>query len=349
MGRYNLDIRPQRKGEKHMTLKEIAEASGYSISAVSKALAGAPDISETAKKEILKLAGELGYTPKRKLKKVEPTRPLTIGLLIPTPSSGYFSRISYELEQMLRAEGALLVIGYSQYDPETEAADIRAFQRSGMVDAIISVSPNNVADSIPKCDVPLLVISQTDAELHLVDSVKVDDSYGIQCAIEQLYQLGHRRIAYVGELKTQTRLGYYKKALAACGLQPESELVAVSELESFSAGYEGMQAILRQTQQPPTAVFCAYDKIAIGAWSAIAEFGRRVPEDISIFGLDNSRNVHLFGKTLTTIDCHIHDQLSIALDILKRKLRDPSYTTIQVTVIKTDLQPGDTIGLCTAP
>ena len=171
-----------------MTLKEIAEASGYSISAVSKALAGAPDISETAKKEILKLAEELGYTPRRKLKKAEPTRPLTIGLLIPTPSSGYFSRISYELEQMLRAEGALLVIGYSQYDPETEAADIRAFQRSGMVDAIISVSPNNVADSIPKCDVPLLVISQTDAELHLVDSVKVDDGYGIQCAIEQLYQ-----------------------------------------------------------------------------------------------------------------------------------------------------------------
>lgn len=326
-----------------MTLKEIAEISGYSISAVSKALADAPDIGETTKKEIVAIAEEHGYIPRRKIKRAEPVRPFTVGLVLPEAGSKYFCRISSKLERALRAEGGMQIIRYSRYDPEKEMEDIRTLQKSGMVDAIISVSPFDVADRLLKTNVPVLVISQTDAELHTVDSVKVDDSYGIYCGIEQLHRMGHTKIGYIGDLRTEARFDYYKKALDECGVPLKKNLIQICDLNVSGCGYYAMKQLLEQPD-PPTAVFCAYDKLAIDAWSAITECGLTVPGDISIFGVDDAGDAFPFGMQLASLDCHIQDQINIALDILKHKCKDPNFTTIQAITIKTDFLPRDTIG-----
>lgn len=319
-----------------MTLKEIAEKTGVSVSAVSKALAGAPDISEETRRRIEEVARESGYRKTREKGRKNGTKPLVIAVVTPDMKSRYFAKILECLDEQLYLLNGRLAVGCSRYDAELEAQYLNRFCGDSYIDGIVLITPYNGVDSIPKGRVPIVAISQTDQTISQYDAIKVDDSCGIQQAVERFLELGHRKIAYIGERLTYSRLNYFRSAMNACGEKPDESMMLVSNKRSEEAGYESMVKLI-EGNNLPTAIFAAYDSIASGAMSAMSEHGIRVPEDVSVVGFDNVTNVFRYNGKLSTIDCHIDDQTQIALSILKKKIYRQEFTAVQNITIKTEL------------
>jgi DNA-binding LacI/PurR family transcriptional regulator len=234
-------------------------------------------------------------------------------------------------------------MGCSQFDPETEQKLVNYFTKMGNVDGIICISAMDHLLPMGNFNIPMVVISQTDVSFDNIDWIKVDDRGGICNAIDHFVRLGHRRIAYIGEKLTYSRLDYYKEALQTNNIEIEESLIKVSSHRFERAGYESMLALIDE-KNLPTAVFAAYDDIALGAIRALHEHSLRIPQDISLVGVDDIVSSSYLKERLTTISCHIDEQVEIALDLLLKKIYNPQFKAVQNITIKTEFIQRDTVG-----
>jgi len=137
-----------------------------------------------------------------------------------------------------------------------------------------------------------------------VPCVVLADVQGAQLATQHVLDLGHRRIGLIkgrlpGAARAGERLTGYQQALKAAGVGYDPALVVVSDATQ-DAGYQGMQELLA-LPQPPTAVFCHNDVLALGAMHAIRVAGLSIPGDISVVGYDDTASSAHLAPPLTTI------------------------------------------------
>jgi DNA-binding LacI/PurR family transcriptional regulator len=124
------------------------------------------------------------------------------------------------------------------------------------------------------------------------DQVICDGYEAAKTALEHLIKNGHKRIAYVGETENEIRFSAYKDTLLNAGLDFNMRLVSDCSLDGMG-GYAGAEQLLDKAGSPPTAVFCANDITAIAAMKRFSEKGLKIPDDISVIGIDNEE----LGKT----------------------------------------------------
>ena len=288
------------------TIKDIAKQAGVSHTTVSRALHNNPLISESTTRRILKIASDLQYHPSFAARSLKTNRSQALGVIVSHIDDPFFSEILQGIEDIAQASGYSLFIAASQQDPIRENAIVQTM-REHRVDGVILCSPRFTAEQSSQLfsyNIPIVAINnQADEEYQY--SIYHDDVDGGEQACEHLINLGHRRIAYLGDASsgrtTRERLAGYLQAIGNSRLVVNPVYIYQVPGNSARQGYSAVDYFLN-LQEKPTAIICYNDMMAVGVLKGLHEVGLHVPNDISVTGFDNILYSDFTLPPLTTID-----------------------------------------------
>ena len=301
------------------TLKDIAKIANVNVSTVSKALRNSSDLSDETKFTIRSIADELNYPYSAD---GTPRRANLIGVILPDITSPYYNTALHSLQSKLMEYGYRVMVMYSLFDKDEECACFKELIRN-RVSAVVcfstnSVTPTKFRDLVQKSTIPVLLIGK-DEDCDFCDNIFVNRWKSVQMAVDHLLALGHRQIAYLGEPLSTERRKAFSTAMMSRNVNVPNEYVIETDKRFEACGYEGMKKLLELPSRP-TAVFAAYDSIAIGAMRAIKEAGLSIPDDISIVGIDDSNIAKYLSVQLTSVTEPTHDLGDLAADVIMQKM-----------------------------
>jgi LacI family transcriptional regulator len=288
-----------------VTLSEIAQIAGVSISTVSRALTNNnhPLKAET-RQRIVNLATEMGYKPNLVARSLQSNRTHTVGVIVDRMTSPFAAATVQGIQDGLRQAGYSISIINSNRDQELVVEAVQTFY-SRRVDGIIILNSwlhtfNDPLLSLQ--DRPFVFVNRLFSDaIH--NCVAPGDRCGAQLAVKHLVDLGHRRIAYINGienwLEAQNRLAGYRDILTEQGLAVDEALIRPGNW-GVDSGYRAAQELLRLKNRP-TAIFAANDLMALGAIYALQEAGLSVPDDVALVGYDDRDFAAWIKPALTTI------------------------------------------------
>lgn len=321
-------------------MKDVAQLAGVSIQTVSAVVNNKPDITAETRARVLAAVKQLNYQPDLLARSLRTRRTLTIALIVSNIASIAIAAMATAAEAHAHSFGYRMILYNTHNDVERETDYFKAAvqQRVDGVVFIAAMGRLGRLDILQAADIPTVAIDRVPDDYN-GPAVMLDNVKAGRLAGDHLLDWGHRHLAHIGgPMKirlARERLAGFQQALAARGLEPNS--CAVEEgLFNCQHGYLAMQRLLAH-QRRPTAVFAANDLMAIGAMRAVAEAGLRIPQDISIIGLDDIDVAAYQVPPLTTVrqPC---DELAtlgvqLLLDILAGKKLARSQIVVEPTLI----------------
>jgi LacI family transcriptional regulator len=286
------------------TIYDVARLAGVSTATVSRSLNGTGQIAPSTRLAIDAAVSELGYQPNRIARSLVTKSTQTIALLLPEITNPFYGSLVSGIEQRTLELGYTILLCTTEGDAgreETYLNLLRSQQVDGaLVDGLV-LPPERIASFVAG-GFPIVCLD-LDVDSTAVPLVQVDNVRGGRMATEHLLGLGHTRIAHVAgapELGISgERVEGYRAALREAGIEPDARLLAAGNFTE-DGGYEAARELLARRPRP-TAVFAANDLSAVGVLAAVAESGRRVPEDVSVVGFDDLRLAAYTTPPLTTI------------------------------------------------
>jgi DNA-binding LacI/PurR family transcriptional regulator len=287
-----------------ITIYDIAQKTGYSVTTVSKALNDYPDISVKTKKLIIKVAKEMGYTTNLMAKALKTKKAWLVGVLVePSLEIGpHFSSIIESFRKEMEKSGYDVIFVTKSLGEKSMSYRDHCMYRSvdGVLIASIDKTDNEVFELIDS-DIPTVT---TDSIKVKIPSINSDNYQGARLAVEHLHSLGHTKIAVlVGPQHTvagSERLRGFLETMKELEIETRKEWLIEEEKFNFEAGYKGMKQLLK-TNELPTAIVASSDLSAFGAIVAGSEQGYSVPQDFSIIGFDDIQISQFYNPSLTTI------------------------------------------------
>lgn len=290
---------------KKPSMYDVARLAGVSQTTVSFVVNDVPNanIPPETRDRIWTAIKELGWRPNALARGLSLQRTHTIGFISDEiATTPHAVKAIQGAQDAAWAAGRLLLVVNTNRNPEMER-DAIEMMLERQVDAFIYATMYHRPVTVPPniAQVPVVLIDCYVAD-HSLPSVVPDEIQGGRTATEILLQKGHRRIGFINNVDaipaTAGRLEGYRQALAAAGLPFDADLVRVDQV-SAASGYRATLALM-QLPQPPTALFCFNDTMAMGAYDALRTLGRAIPEDTAVIGFDN----------LELIAAHLHPSLS---------------------------------------
>ena len=304
------------------TMREVAKRAGVSLATVSRVLNDTEYISEKTRRRVLDVVHEFQYFKNVHARRLATGRSDIFGLIISEIANPYFPEIIRGYQAAAWSRGYDVLLCNTEYDRERTKAALRKLRESDVrgVAIVTSSVDQTVASELIAADIPL-VFCNYDSAGKLVANICIEYEHGIKKAIEHVVQLGHRRSAVIAgpaDNRTAVRIkNALVSGLTARGMKP------VCVLESnyrVDAGASAVREVLSRSEIP-TVIFCGNDLIAMGAMSALEDSGARVPEDVSVIGIDDIFFSFLARPPLTTISVP-REQLGIkAFEALDRMLK----------------------------
>lgn len=299
---------PKReRAAKRVTMTDVAQHAGCSQSTVSVVLNGTPGIkiSQETRKRVADAVVALGYRHQKSLVR-RGTGIRQIALI--------FDQIATSPEPVVAMDGAReeawktghVVSAYQTYnDAEMEPRTIEIAIRN-RADAIIYATVMTRQVTVPEplynAGIPVVLLNCFSADRHFPAIVPGEVAGGHR-ATNALIEAGHRRIAHItGEMwmdAARDRLKGYREALATADIPYDPDLVLEGNWLP-SAGYEQTHALMALAH-PPTAVFCANDRMAVGCYEALKELGLHIPQDVSVIGYDDDEVARHLSPQLSTL------------------------------------------------
>lgn len=287
------------------TIKDIAKRAGVSHTTVSRALRGSPLISSQTTQRIQRIASELNYHPSSAARSLKTNRTQALGVIVSNIDDPFFSEILQGIDDVAQANGYSLFISSSQHDLQREKS-IAQTMLEHRVDGVILCSPRfslDEAHPLYRAETPIVAINNQ-AEDDYPYSIYHDDIDGARQACEHLINLGHRKIAFLGDASsgrtTQERLAGYQQTMHEAGIEIPTRYIYLVHGSSARHGYSAADTFLREPM--PSAIICYNDMMAIGVLKRLRKAGIQVPLDISITGFDNITVSDYTDPPLTTID-----------------------------------------------
>lgn len=316
-------------------MSDVAREAGVSIATVSRALRGLPGVGAETRVRILRIAEELAYVVSPEASSLSRGSTGRVAVVVPRLDSWFASTMMATIEATVRGANRDVLI----YQVDGKAQRHRFFRElptRRKVDAVVLVSLPITPDEEARLDLMGVQVVVAGARLRDFPFADVDDRAIAVKAVEHLVDLGHTRIGMIRTSDTDgarwisdvNRGRGYVEALAAHGLGDPGELL-VTETYGIHAGSRGIQRLL-ELERPPTAVLCYSDDIAVSALRAAQLRGIRVPEDVSLIGIDGNPLAELFE--ITTVDQHVTQQARLAGEMALRLLSGAPLPQPAVTV-----------------
>jgi LacI family transcriptional regulator len=329
---------------KQATIKDIARKMGVSVSTVSRALSGHPDISEETRKRIEALARELDYHPNTLAKSLQQKQSLVIGVVVPQVKHYFFASIMAGITDVAYQAGFTVMICQSNEDFEREKSNIDVLLSHRVAGLLISVSM-----ATQSCDhfvrlkrrgVPLVFFDRVCTEVE-APTVVVDDYDGAFRAGEYLVEKGYRRFGHLGgpEFLSICRLRYegFRDAAARHGLAIRDEWIVRGGLNEED-GTESMSRLLERGGELPDAIFCVTDPVAMGALGLLKRRGIRIPEQMAVMGFTDNPMADLIEPPLTTVRQPAYEIGRTAAELLIDQIQNKQARENPVhKILKTEL------------
>ena len=306
-----------------INMADVARRADVSVATVSRALRGLPGVGEATRTRILEIAEELAYVISPEASRLSGGQTGRVGVVVPATQVWFYGEMLAAIERRLRAAD-LDVLLYQVSDAAVRTSFFRDLPTRRKVDAVVLIAlplPKEEVDRLDHLGVEVVVAG---GRVRDFPYVEVDDRAIAATAVEHLVGLGHERIALIratnyGDVHWAPdvlRLEGYLMALSAAGIVDRQEYVVSVPFtpQDGAAGAEQLLAL----PEPPTAILCFSDEIAIGAMEAVRRAGLRVPEDVSIVGIDDHPFAEVMG--ITTIRQHVGTQGEKAAEMALRRL-----------------------------
>ncbi len=329
-------ITPIMRISKHrITATEVARLAGVSQPTVSLILSRNPKarIAPETRQRVLRIAEEIGYRPNRLAQGLANRRSFAIGVIVPGFDNPFYVSVLSGAERVASEAGYAVLISESrQVDVVQHLEALRDRQIDGVILAGIAAStlPPRALD-----DLNVVLINQPSDRYSTVAG---DSLMAGQIAAEHLLSLGHKRIAFIGPANAipayRFRERGFVQTLRAAGVGMPSELLRRANA-TIADGFSAMRTLLRMPE-PPTALFCANDLIALGAHKACGAAGAQLPRDISLLGCDDIEIGTLVAPELSTIAVPQSELGARAVRLLLRQLEqeDPMSPVTQLLPVR---------------
>jgi LacI family transcriptional regulator len=316
-------------GQRPTRLRDVADAAGVDASVASRVLNGDARLSvrNETRHRVLEAAERLSYRPNRAALALKTARTMAMGMVVPDLANPAFALIALGAEKRAAVAGYTLMLARGSIP--ASLADLQ-----GRVDGLlVAAATSETVYRRPLFGgIPAVLVNRE--EPGEIASVIVDDEAGAALAVRHLIELGHRRIGHVaGPQDADTarrRLRGYRAAIRAGGVEAPPEWVAETSYDE-AAGHLAAARLLRLRPRP-TALFAANIRIAIGTLSAVRRARLRVPEDVSVIGLDDTPLASYLDPPLTTVRMPLEELGSVAVDSLLREIGGRRAESVMVDI-----------------
>ncbi len=316
-----------------MTMKELAKLASVSVSSVSKAFNDAADISPETKQHIFNIAKEHGCY--NKFYKGKYPKPI-IAVICPEINSPHYSIYIQMFQEIIEASGAIMLVSSYEFNMDKQLELLEYYSSYLQVDGIIVF--NLKKEPKNKFDTPIVSLGAT--PILNIDNVSFDPTPATLKALRLLNDLGHTHIAFAGETLTQLTAEKFKEILPS---HKNVTCIFESSKRFEEAGVDCAKQILA-SNIPFTAIFCAYDEIALGVMKHLTEKGYKIPEDFSVIGRNNIEISGYLETSLTTIDSHYKKVCNASWELLQKKMKNKYYRNTEPTIFTSELILRDSIG-----
>ncbi len=290
------------------SIKEVAELAGVSIATVSRCINNPEKVTERTRAKVQDAISQTGYSPNTIAQSFRRGRTNLIMVVIPSVGDPFFSALMRGVKRAAQAKGYSVVIEETQSNTMT-ADEVSRMLVSNQTDGIVllgAISPygTEILSAKSRRNLPIVVgCEKVSPDLADLPSVRVDNVAAASDATNFLIKHGHKRIGMIrgqgSSLLTKDRETGYRAAMREAGLPIGFGWVAEGRMTIPGARHATRD--LLHCADPPTAIFCANDEMAIGCLHELRDLGLVVPDDISVIGFDDIRYAEVTVPPLTTI------------------------------------------------
>ena len=310
------------EGEVVSAIADVARAAGVSKATASRALSGRGYVSADTRERVVRAAADMGFVVSSNAASLVTGQSRNVGVVIPHLDRWFFTQVLEGIESALIAAGYDLTLYRLSADADQRRRVFDYFLVRKRVDAVIAVgialTPNEVA-MLVSLGKPIVGVG---GEIGGIATLSIDDVAAARLATEHVIALGHRRLMHLGGENDEQadfrvlahRLEGFRQALAAEGLDTDS-IGADFRTTVFSipGGFEAGLAVLADAASRPTAIVAGCDEIAIGVIIAARQLGVRVPEELSVVGIDDHELAGMFGLTTVRQEPAAQGALAVTL------------------------------------
>ena len=292
------------------TIEDVASLAGVSVATVSRALRNLPNVADSTRARVEKAALELDYRADPAASRLATGRSRSVAVVVQLLTGWYSSHVVAGVEAVCAEAGydtIVVGVGPGSHNRDVFSAADAIHRR---VDGIIFVDVRVSSEELAALAEQSLALVSVGHELPEIPSVGIDDIEVGRIAARHLIGLGHRRIGLINgpdELPfvvPHQRQDGFEQALREAGIEPDPRLYVAGNF-TVQDGADALQTLM-DLDDPPTAIFALADEMAFGVMLAANERGIRIPDDVSLMGVDDHDFAPVVGLTTVHQDVAEH-------------------------------------------
>ncbi len=327
-----------------ITIRDVAQAAGVSLSSVSRALNGGKYVSARIARDVAAAADRLGYQPDFLARSLRTRSTGMVGCLVSNVSNPLNATIVQAAEARLRDAGYLLIIANTANDPLRERAAANAF-RGRRLDGML-VAPSSDANGkawrdIVAAGTPVVILDRDPPEEDDIrwPAVQVDHRGGARAATRYLIGLGHRRIALLtadADMRpSRERIAGFREMFTEGGIDPAGAQVVIQASPMDFA--QGDTLALLRSGNRPTAIIALGTRILAGVLRAARDLGLLVPRDLSVLSVGDTDLAAVHTPAITALRWSLEDVGRAAAELLLQRLRGDVGAATSRALLPVDL------------
>ncbi|HHW13027.1 MAG TPA: LacI family transcriptional regulator [Firmicutes bacterium] len=286
------------------TIRDVAKKAGVSIATVSRVLNNKDRVKEETRQKVLSVIEELNYVTNFSAKALRKNQTDVIGAIVPEIANSFYGEIIQGIENKANEYDLRLIVCDGGGKLEKELDFVRFLYDksiSGMIFILPSLSDDELV-KIKKSGKPIVLFGRN-MQAYNIPSITVDNKRGAYKAVMHLVSHGYKKIAYISGDEAphlpdrKERLDGYRAALQECGYEIKPEYIAGGPTQTISTVFTH----LMELPEPPDAIFCAYDELALGVLKTAQQMGVKIPDDVALVGFDDLRICQYTSPPLTTV------------------------------------------------
>ena len=314
---------------KRITSNDVARKAGVAQSTVSRILNDSGRFSEGTRLRVLDAANELGYKPNALARSLITQQTNFVGIVMADITNPFYPNVLEKFTKRFQEMGRQVLL--FNVPPESDVDDIlpqaMAYQMEALIITSATIS-SAMANESARQGLTVVLFNRYVKDSN-VSAVCCDNLLGGQMAADYLLEIGRRRLAYIaGNANTSTNIDREKGFAGRLRVHGAANYLRQPGSYTYQSGYEAALRLLNR-DDPPDAVFCATDIIAMGCMDAARfELGVRIPDELAIIGFDDIPASRWPSYTLTTIRQPVNKMIDMTLKVLDEQMKQPELGAV---------------------
>lgn len=322
----------RKAADKTPDIRAVAAMAKVSIATVSRTINGSPLVSDKLSKRVWQAIEQLNYFPNTHARSLVSGRSRILGIIVENITNPFFPELIQNFEEIAVANGYEILVSSSNSDPAILTTCVRRMiERKVEGVAMLTFGEEEpVLDQLAFHEIPL-VLAEFRLDNPRTSTILLDYETGIRAAVKHLVELGHNKIAFLAGPhnihSALTRENNFRSAMEASGVPIQKKWIIECDhtLKGGVAGFDRLQALAT----PPSAILCSNDITAIGVLRAAYLRGLRVPQDLSVVGLDDIDFAEFTLPPLSTIRLSRRELARAAFEALRQQAEEPASSRVQ--------------------